>query len=73
MLFMDEDTYTVSISSFFDADNPEDAVMQMIAWLQDQAHCGGYRVEWEDIVENTLHKHSIFIDAERIIRSKVNY
>ena len=70
---MAENSYTVSVSNIFDADSPEDAIMQMIAYLQDQAHCSGYRVEWESIVSDMFRSHSVFIDAEAIIRSRVDY
>jgi hypothetical protein len=70
---MGENSYTVSVSNTFDADSPEDAIMQMICWLQESAHCAGYRVEWEAIIADMFRSCSTFIDAEAIIRSKVDY
>jgi hypothetical protein len=51
--------YKVSVSCMFDADNPEDAVRQMAAWISDEAYSAGYRVDppGED---------SFFIDADTI-------
>ena len=70
---MGENSYTVSISNTFDADSANDAVMQMICWLQESAHCGGYRVEWEAIVADMFRSCSVFIDAQQMIRAKVDY
>ena len=70
---MDENTYTITVSNSFDASSPEDAVMQMVCWLQECAHSAGYRVEWESLVADTFRKYSYFIDAEKIIRSKVDF
>lgn len=50
--------YTVSVSNVFEASAPEDAVMQMAAWLDDYAYEAGYRVISET--------DSVFIDAETI-------
>lgn len=41
-------TYDVSVSNTFDAVSVEDAVMQMVVWLQDHAGSAGYRVEVPD-------------------------
>ena len=49
--------YTVSVANSFEADSPEDAVLQMVAWLYDVAGQAGYRVTWDD-------EGSTFIDAE---------
>lgn len=56
--------YTVSVSSIFEADNPEDAVMQMAAWLDEYAYFAGYRVD------NNDKNLSFFIDAEILMREK---
>jgi hypothetical protein len=70
---MAENSFTISVSNTFDAESPEDAIMQMICWLQESAHCAGYRVEWESVVSDMFRTHSVFIDAEAMIRSKVDY
>ena len=55
--------YMVSVSNIFeDAESPEDAVRQMVEWLQENAHAAGYRVEPQD------GGTSSFIDAERDLR-----
>ena len=51
--------YTVSVSCSFDATSPEDAVRQMVAWLDDYAYAAGYRVT--DGVTST------FVDAEDVV------
>jgi hypothetical protein len=58
--------YTVSVSCKFDAANPEDAVSQMVLWIEEAARNTGYR--WESLryeapawIEETG-----FIDAETI-------
>lgn len=56
--------YTVSVSCKFDAANPEDAVSQMVLWIEEAARHAGYR--WESL------RHEVpawieetgFIDAE---------
>ena len=35
--------YTVSVSGKFDADGPEDAVIQMVLWIEEVARHAGYR------------------------------
>ena len=35
--------YTVSVSCQFDADSPEDAVTQMVLWIEEAARHAGYR------------------------------
>lgn len=63
--------YKVSVSCFFDAPTPEDAVRDMVVWLTDSAYLSGYRVEWEDVVP-VSDRHvdfkvfSVFIDAETL-------
>ena len=37
--------YTVSVSNMFDANSPEDAVKQMVAWLDDNAAKAGYHID----------------------------
>jgi hypothetical protein len=39
--------YTVSVSCKFDAANPEDAVSQMVLWIEEAARSTGYR--WESL------------------------
>ena len=39
--------YTVSVSCKFDAANPEDAVSQMVLWIEEAARHAGYR--WESL------------------------
>lgn len=58
--------YKVTVSCFFEADSPEEAVGLMASWLSDQAYSTGYRVypPGED---------SIFIDADTIDWSKDGY
>ena len=44
-----EQQYEVTVSNYFGTTSPEDAVRQMVAWLVDQAHAAGYRVNrYED-------------------------
>jgi hypothetical protein len=51
-------TYEVSVACVFEADSPEDAVRQMVAWVSEQAHMAGYR--WERFNPGATG----FIDAE---------
>lgn len=53
-------TYEVRVSNFFDAESPEDALRQMVAWLDDNAHKAGYRI---------IHipEESSFMDAEDVL------
>jgi hypothetical protein len=51
-------TYEVTVSNYFDAESPKDAVGQMITWLIDNADVAGYRV--------TCVTDTWFIDAEEI-------
>jgi hypothetical protein len=51
--------YTVSVACNFEADDPLDALRQMVAWLDDARYQAGYRVTSET-------GDSIFIDAEEI-------
>ena len=39
--------YTVSVSCEFDAESPEDAVSQMVIWIEEEARRAGYR--WESL------------------------
>jgi hypothetical protein len=61
-------TYEVSVSNYFDADDPEDAVRQAIAWLVDYAPSVGYRVtrEYTDeyIGDDLRAPDTWFIDAD---------
>ena len=50
--------YTVQVANVFEAETPEDAVNQMVAYLQDTADRAGYRVQSADGRED------VFIDAE---------
>ena len=56
-------TYEVSVSNLFDATSPEDAMRQMVAWLNDHAPNAGYRVEWYAEDGATM---GTFIDGESI-------
>ena len=42
--------YTVSVSNTFDANSPEDAVSQMVLWIEEVARHAGYRWESESYV-----------------------
>lgn len=53
--------YTVSVACSFDATGPEDALTQMIAWLDDNAATAGYRLTDDDTGE------SMFMDAENVL------
>lgn len=46
--------YTVQVSNIFEADSPEDAVLQMASWLIDWAYEAGYRVYGPDGIERFL-------------------
>lgn len=48
--------FYVSVSCVFEADNPIDAVKQMIGWLDEYRHMAGYRVK-------DANNNSMFIDA----------
>lgn len=52
--------YKVSVANIFEADSPEDAVLQMVEWLIDSARHTGYRVI------NMETDASCFLDAEDI-------
>lgn len=58
--------YTVRVENTFDADTPEEAVLQMAAWLVDYAYAAGYRVFNEDEPDTD----SMFIDAENISQNE---
>lgn len=55
---MSEQEYTVSVSNTFEANSPEDAVIQMALWIEEAARHAGYR--WENPNETG------FIDADNI-------
>jgi hypothetical protein len=52
--------YTISVSNIFEAESFEDAVSQMVEWINENAYAAGYRVVNEATGE------SRFIDAERM-------
>ena len=52
--------YTIRVSNIFEAESFEDAVLQMVAWLDENAYAAGYRVD------NNSTGESRFIDAERL-------
>jgi len=54
--------YVVTISNIFEAESPEDAVIQMAEWLLENCQQAGYRV----VNDNT--GESWFIDAEDMRR-----
>jgi len=72
-ILMGDNIYTVSISNTFNADSANDAVMQMICWLQESAHSADYLVEWEAIVADMFRNCSVFIDSGQMIREKIEY
>lgn len=51
--------YEVFVGNIFDATSPEDAVRQMVVYLQDNASQAGYRVTCDS-------GESVFIDAEEL-------
>lgn len=51
--------YTVSVSNKFTAETPEDALRQMVAWLDDNAAKAGYRIDDGG--------GSVFLDAETVL------
>ena len=52
--------YEVSVSCNFEAESPEDALAQMVAWITENGDSVGYRIKNNETLE------SIFIDAEKI-------
>jgi hypothetical protein len=58
--YFDKPEYEVSVRNTFHADNYEDAVRQMIEWLQDNAAQTGYRVSLAGS------SHVEFIDGEEV-------
>lgn len=52
--------YIVTVANFFAADSPEDALRQMVAYLDDYRTKAGYRVE------NYETGASSFIDAKTV-------
>ena len=69
----DTKTYEVSVSNFFDAKSPKDAVKQMTTWLIDNAWVAGYRVtlEYKDeyVGDDLRAPDTWFIDAEEMGRT----
>jgi hypothetical protein len=55
-----QQVYTVIIANNFEASTPEEAISQMVTWLQDHAHEAGYRVAAQG------QDDSVFIDASTI-------
>jgi hypothetical protein len=53
-------TYEIQVSNRFEAETVEDAVLQMVAWLDDNAAKAGYRVIFQQ-------EESTFVDAEDMI------
>lgn len=60
--------YSVSVECLFDADTPEDAVRQAVAWLSENAHTAGYRVDSAEYPGSL----DCFIDAERLPLDEVS-
>ena len=54
-------SYEVSVTNTFDAEDAEDAVRQMVEWLIDNAAVTGYRVNLEG------NGHVDFIDAGDVV------
>jgi hypothetical protein len=52
--------YIVAVSCMFEATDPEDALKQMVAWIDQCAYTAGYRVT------NTVTGQETFVDAEGI-------
>ena len=59
---MSEQQYTVGVSNTFGANSPEDAVSQMVLWIEEVARHAGYR--WVNEDETGL--VTGFIDADSI-------
>lgn len=57
----EEQYYTISLANGFDAESPEDAVKQFVAWMLDYGAGSGFRVKWND--ENDC-SHTVFIDGD---------
>lgn len=55
--------YIVQVSNIFEADSPEDAVIQMAEYLLENSQLCGYRVINDETGE------SVFIDAEDVYNS----
>jgi hypothetical protein len=54
--------YEVSVSNTFEAESPQDALSQMVAWVADHAYQIGYRV----VDAEDPSRCNVFIDAEDI-------
>ena len=67
--------YTVRVANTFEAESPEDAVIQMAEWLAENARLAGYRAR--PLARTALHVRveskatgdSVFLDAERVYGS----
>lgn len=57
-----EQYYIVSVSCPFPATSPEDALKQMVAWLDDHVTKAGYRID------NLSTDETVFIDAEKVLQ-----
>jgi hypothetical protein len=63
---MSEKEYNVSVSNTFEANSPEDAVSQMVFWIEEVARHAGYRWESSDVIAGFLQHETGFVDADRI-------
>lgn len=61
-----DNEYTVALSNTFEADSFEDALRQMVAWVDDCAYVAGYRISWTEVVDGVREDRSVFVDAERV-------
>ena len=61
--------YHISVTNSFDAENPEDAIMQMICWLEESARHAGYR--WLVESSNGTGDWGGFVDADKIDADKI--
>ena len=55
--------FKVNVSNIFEAESAEDAVAQMVAWLDENCYHAGYRVS---INMPRVNDSGIFIDADNI-------
>lgn len=62
-----DNEYTVTLSNTFEADSFEDALRQMVAWVDDCAYVAGYRISWTEMNNGIREDRSVFVDAERIL------
>ena len=63
---MSEEEYTVSVSCKFDAESPEDAVSQMVIWVEEAARHAGYRWQSLKYEAPAWIEETGFIDADNI-------